>query len=418
MLIAIAYIHLSVYIEAGKSMSMLTTPSAGKSNRPILYLQSLFLTLILNLVYQANCQALCISTTAHNGSVFSNNYTAGNFAFSNTARAGTSNNQYASARALALLFNGSTEYLKVTGFDFSVPMSAIICGVTMGVERHAQGITLFATVTDDDIRLVKNGAMTGNNQARTTEKWTGTDVMANYGSTTSTWGTFLTPQDVNNAQFGIAISSKINGLAGVLPSAQIDYVNMTVYYSMPNVLPLVITNFKTTAHKNTVTNTWHIMAEEKSSDITLQRSSNGYEWEAVSYYKHAERRRYTHTEPVQKKGTYHFRLQVRTVDNKIHYSEHNKILYNPANAIRIHPNPATTAITVENIEGETISVYNSFGQKLALPITQSQGTVQINIRRLQKRNLYTTGRQRFAGLFKTIIRLPDQSRAHRQCWPV
>jgi len=173
-----------------------------------------------------------VPTTTQGGTTFTSDNAVCVFGFNNTGNVSASDNQYTSANALAFLFSGNTEYLKITGFNFSIPTTAVICGISMVMEARATGITILATVNDNDIRLVKNGSVTGNNQAKS-GNWPSSKTQITYGNNSSLWGAFLTPLDVNSSQFGIAISAKINGLVGVLPSVQIYYVSLTFITACP-----------------------------------------------------------------------------------------------------------------------------------------------------------------------------------------
>ena len=69
------------------------------------------------------------------GSSFSDDNSIGNFAFSIPGYAVTSDDDRSSAKALLVLLNGNTHYLKVTGFNFSIPSLATITGIKVEVEK-------------------------------------------------------------------------------------------------------------------------------------------------------------------------------------------------------------------------------------------------------------------------------------------
>ena len=340
---------------------MISSFHTSKSNGHTLLRKRLFLIFLIHTCVVQCSTAQCISTTAHSGTIFTSDNTIGDFPFSNSNRAGSSDDQYAYANALAILFNGNTQYLKITGFNFTIPPTATICGVSMTMECRATGITVLATVRDHNIRLVKAGTVVGTNQAKA-DDWLGSEVQSTYGGTNRLWGTFLTPQDVNSAQFGVAISARLNGLAGVLPGVRIDYVSLTVHYEMPVVLPLHVINFRSGLHNNTVTNRWNVTALESGAAIVLQRSADGVQWQPVKQFTHLHAGPYEHNENVAGNGFYYYRLQLLTAHG-IHYSKSNRVVFNIPNAMRITPNPATDFITVHNAGPGLISVYNSHGQK-------------------------------------------------------
>jgi hypothetical protein len=358
-------------------------PGTGEKSMPAILFQQVLLLMLFSGLFAVRCAAQCISTTAHSGTVFTSDSQIGDFPFSNSSRAGHSDDQYASANALAILFSGITEYLKITGFSFSVPPSATICGVSMTMECRATGITILATVKDNLIRLVKNGTVTGSNQAKT-GNWLGTEVQSTYGGMKTLWGAFLTPQDVNSPQFGIAISSRLNGIAGVLPGVRIDYVSLTVYYEMPTVLPLRITDFSSGTYNHTITNRWSVTALEKEASVVLQRSADGVKWYSLKQYTHLHTGRYEYKENVSGKGSYYYRLQLLSANN-MQYSKVNQVTFDLPDAIRTTPNPATDFISVHNAGAAPLSVYNSYGQKMAIPeVYNAGGIARLDIRALPK----------------------------------
>lgn len=353
---------------------------AGKKGRLAVLLQRFLLFVLLQSACTLSGLTQCISTTAHSGTVFTSDNTIGSFAFSNVGNVSASDNQYATANALAALFNGNTEYLKITGFNFSVPATAVICGVTMAMECRATGITLFATVRDNDIRLVKNGTVTGTNQAQA-GNWPGSEVNAAYGGINGLWGAFLTPQDVNSADFGIAISSRINGLVGVLPSVQIDHVSLTVHYSVSNTLPVQITSFTTGRHHNTIINRWQVTAAEADATLTLQRSADGADWQQVARYTRVHSTTYEHREPATDASALYYRLVLHAV-NRTHYSRTNMVKNHAAKALRLYPNPAQDWLTIEYKAAASLNIYNNQGQRILVPVRIGDGITTVDIRTL------------------------------------
>jgi len=132
----------------------------------LLATQRIVLTLCLAVGLNIYGLTQCVPTTTQSGTTFTSDNAVRVFGYNNTGNASASDNQYTSANALAFLFSGNTEYLKITGFNFLMPTTAVICGISMVMEARATGITILATVNDNDIRLVKNGSVTGNNQAK------------------------------------------------------------------------------------------------------------------------------------------------------------------------------------------------------------------------------------------------------------
>lgn len=86
-----------------------------------------------------------------------------------------------------------------------------------------------AVINDLDVTLLKAGVPVGDNKANATG-WAGV-LTVSYGGAADTWNAGLTAADVNNANFGVQISAQSTGAA----SAQIDYIQITVTYTVNSV---------------------------------------------------------------------------------------------------------------------------------------------------------------------------------------
>ncbi|MDD4929970.1 MAG: hypothetical protein PHP85_11920 [Gallionella sp.] len=123
----------------------------------------------------------------------------GSVAWTNPANAQLSDTLYATSTV-----NGTTNYLKCTGYNFAIPATATIKGVTVNVVRKSSSNT---RTTDAAMRLVKAGAI-GTTDRATTTIYTTTDVSQAHGGTTDLWGVAWTPADINLATFGAAFAAK------------------------------------------------------------------------------------------------------------------------------------------------------------------------------------------------------------------
>ncbi|MBI5073928.1 MAG: hypothetical protein HZB62_01970, partial [Nitrospirae bacterium] len=157
--------------------------------------------------------------------VAANNATLGTVAWTNPANVYTSNNVYATA---VLGNNIKSQYLLVSGFNFAIPAGSTISGIVVSVERK-EGMAAFIGIKDNSLRIVKGGVITGTEHAVTT-LWGSTETMVMYGSSTDLWDTAWTEADINNPNFGVAISAKGSGTQGT-DTASIDNVMITVYYT-------------------------------------------------------------------------------------------------------------------------------------------------------------------------------------------
>ncbi|MBS3109839.1 fibronectin type III domain-containing protein [Candidatus Woesearchaeota archaeon] len=123
-----------------------------------------------------------------------------------------------------------THYLKLTDFGLAIPDTAVITGVEAWIERRSNTGTPY--VYDNDVRLVVNNVITGNNKADPAA-WTfsGSDLIVKYGSAVDMWGAAsLTPAIVNSPSFGIAVSVKLSGQVKI---AMVDHIKIRVHYTLP-----------------------------------------------------------------------------------------------------------------------------------------------------------------------------------------
>jgi hypothetical protein len=149
----------------------------------------------------------------------------GAVAWSNPDNAKTSNDVYATA-TLGKFTNLNSHYLMATNFGFAVPAGATIDGIVLAAE-----IAVSQIVYDYIIKLVKGGAVTGDDKARFGTPWSGPDNYVSWGAANVLWGIALTAEDVNAANFG-AVISIMKGSGGALSNiGYVDHMRITVYYT-------------------------------------------------------------------------------------------------------------------------------------------------------------------------------------------
>lgn len=162
------------------------------------------------------------ATAATSGGTFASDSTVGTIAITNPSNASASDNSYATA---ILLLNEITQYLKVTNFGFTIPIHSTIDGILVEIERNS---TILNSVTDSTIKLVLPSGLFGSTNKSAGATWPNADAYASFGGSSDLWGETLTPIDVNDKNFGIAISGAATLLAG---TAQIDHVRVTISYT-------------------------------------------------------------------------------------------------------------------------------------------------------------------------------------------
>lgn len=133
--------------------------------------------------------------------------------------------------ATASLPNGTsiTHYLKATNFGFSIPNGATILGVQVFITRKGSSST--NAVKDNQVRIIKSDGSIGTTEGFTppASNWSTTNTQVSYGGATSLWGENLSYTDINNSNFGVALSVIGNG-GSSSRIASVDNVQIKVTY--------------------------------------------------------------------------------------------------------------------------------------------------------------------------------------------
>ena len=156
----------------------------------------------------------------------------GTVAWSNPGNiGGTGNAQIISA-------SGLTHWLLATAFFLRVPASATIIGVQLNAQQNLSGTA--GPPSRLNMSLIKAGTPTGTSP---TGQAVGIAGIAGFvqtplivGGPTDLWGTTLTPADVNDAGFGVALAFQL-GSAG---SVVISTVTLTVWYTLPDANGIIL----------------------------------------------------------------------------------------------------------------------------------------------------------------------------------
>ncbi|MBO9562824.1 MAG: T9SS type A sorting domain-containing protein [Niastella sp.] len=200
---------------------------------------SFSLALLCLVFFNKESTAQCVPAGPFGVSTFSNNTSIGTVVWNTLNDVLLADNNYAiSTQVLGILSTANTNYIQVGGLGFSIPAGSTICGITVSVERSSAGLGVGCVVQDADVRIVKNGVLTGTNHA-SNASWGSIDAVATYGGAADMWGTTWMSADINSAGFGVAIAASMQtGLVGLALSARIDYISVTVHYASPTTLPL------------------------------------------------------------------------------------------------------------------------------------------------------------------------------------
>lgn len=128
---------------------------------------------------------------------------------------------------------GTTAYLNITNFGFSLPSGALIDGVVVRIQR-SEGNTNVNAV-DHTVRLLVGGSRAGDNKADTSTEWPTTDTNKDYGGASDLWGLSgtLTKAVVEASSFGISFRAQRLAGGGINTELDVDVVWINIYYSTP-----------------------------------------------------------------------------------------------------------------------------------------------------------------------------------------
>jgi hypothetical protein len=287
---------------------------------------------------------------------------------------------------LSILGEAETRYLQVTGFNFNIPSNAFISGIKAEIRKKATGISILSNVTDKNIRLVTNNNISGINK-KSPDNWQNSYQTSTYGGEEDLWETTLTPEDVNGSGFGIVISTSFKGLAGVLLSAEIDQILMTVYYSMPVVLPVTLHSFDARLANNSVQLNWSLAEQEENGIVTLQRSINNKGYQDIykqDLFNSTNLHFYQFKDELRETGDYHYRLKMIAATGKITYSPVKTIIYKNNSSLKAFPNPARSWVKVSfTSKVKNFTITNICQQYVQVPMHKlTDHLIQLNVEHL------------------------------------
>ncbi len=116
--------------------------------------------------------------------------------------------------------------LVASSLGLSVPAQATITGVRVHILRRQEPMA--PALKDLSVQLVVGGNSAGDDRADDATLWTDALIEATYGGADDLWGLALTPGDVNDAGFGVALSVTSTETSSI--DAFVDYVWVDVFY--------------------------------------------------------------------------------------------------------------------------------------------------------------------------------------------
>ena len=283
-----------------------------------------------------------------------------------------------------------TDYLQVKGFGFNIPSAASICGIQVTVVRSATNVDLLfhtSSVKDIDVRLLKNGTLTGANEAAVGVEWPLlSDGNATYGGNSYLWGSSWNPSDINNSNFGFSIAAKIHGTISLFPAARINYISMTVSY-LATVLSQQALQFQVANGANhSAALSWKSNAVDEGAIYVIERSANSMKWLPVQGLLQSgfNASLFTFLDAQPLPGQSFYRLKVTYTSGEVRYSTVLPYEYIDNISLKCYPNPATTIIQVAGvIPGERVMLTDLYGKLLFSSAPAKNNIIQLDMAHLQ-----------------------------------
>ena len=230
--------QITATVGAGTTGAIIVTTPSGNATSASNFTFSSSPTLTGVSICQGSTGSLTASTSCLSGGSFTvgpndagTGATGGGsgFAWSNTGRVTANDNNYANS---SINKYKSSEALNATNYGFSIPSNAIINGVQVAIGRYGSGSN---SLQDNSVKLIVGGSTQGNNNGDQSTFWPTSGTPANYGSTSDLWGNSLTPAQINDPNFGVALVVDNNNNSGSR-TAYVDYIEITVTYTIPGSL--------------------------------------------------------------------------------------------------------------------------------------------------------------------------------------
>jgi hypothetical protein len=177
------------------------------------------------------------------------------------------------------------------------------------------------------------------------------------------------------------------------PISSIEYINTNLegraqgsvfdifFNNTTCTLPVKLTSFNAAKAGNAVQLHWQVAEQSNLAYYAVERSDNNKDYTTIATLdaKNAAGS-YSYTDPVNTGGDYYYRLKMIDIDGKTEFSKAMQVSINGRLQIRVTPNPATTAVTIQGLNGiSNIVITNLCGQQLKKWTTRSTAeTVNIS----------------------------------------
>jgi hypothetical protein len=156
-------------------------------------------------------------------------------------------------------------------------------------------------------------------------------------------------------------------------------------------LPIVLTDFNAVPQNSIVKLTWTTSSETGNSFYTVQRSTNGTTWEDLEKINGSGTSvttlNYTAYDNAPADGLSYYRIKQTDFSGTSTYSEIKFVDFSKKfTDVSIYPNPANTIFSVEgdNVTNAQISIYNSIGQLMNLPVLNKDKKITFGVSGIAK----------------------------------
>jgi hypothetical protein len=234
-----------------------------------------------------------------------------------------------------------------------------------------------ATVTDDELRLVLNGAVyygANSNAANIPTTWPATQTAQVYTFDPSGIS-FLTRTDLTNANFGVAFSGRRT--AGNIAATVNRTMSITITYSV--LAPLILTDFTVSKNAdNHVEIRFSTATEENVQSIFVERSTDGKTFEKLFTVTPRGARnvytKYAMTDKTPVKGNNYYRISEVDKNGRWYYYVTKLInISTKGSSFNAYYNGGQVVTNISNLPGQyEVSLIDMSG------ITLSRKSVNIN----------------------------------------
>lgn len=122
--------------------------------------------------------------------------------------------------------SNTSNYLKASNFGFTIPTNTVINGILVEIEEKST-----TTTTENVIKIVKADGTLGTLNKSTGANLPATEGYVSYGNDHNLWGENWLPADINDADFGVVLSTLGIGVSSI------DHIRITVYYGVIGPFP-------------------------------------------------------------------------------------------------------------------------------------------------------------------------------------